>query len=129
MDKSRWRRRVSLVEAIYSEFLCPELEHPIGLEEWTDFEKQVFQNYLKNKDKYIKLLNTYLKEGWELDRLNAIASSILLEALSEFNSLNTPPNILIEQSVKTAKNYCGEDEYKLINGVLENCLKNGTVNN
>lgn len=49
--------------------------------------------------------------------------SIILEAIAEYQILKTDKLILITQSVKTAKNYCEDQDYKIINAILDNHFK------
>lgn len=128
-NKPIWKRRVSVVEAIYTDLITEKLPNREKLEstkerkEWIDFENQIFEKYLNHKEEYKQSINKYLKEGWKLERINSMAVSILLEAISESHTFNTPKLVLITQSIKTAKNYCGDSEYKIINALLENYFK------
>ncbi|AEW45905.1 transcription antitermination protein NusB [Mycoplasma haemocanis str. Illinois] len=127
-----WKRRVSVVQVIYSELITDQDFSKIDLSDqrdnWIDFENKIFDNYLNNKHKYISLVESYLKSNWSLERLNTLCASILLEAISEFYVFKTPVKVLITESVKTAKNYCDENEYRIVNRVLEDFLKNEAVN-
>lgn len=128
-NKPMWKRRVSVVEAIYADLIVSDLRFSVNqrvksedltdMSDWIDFERQIFKDYLDNKYRYMEEIQSFLKEGWELNRINTIAVSILLEAVSEFRVLSTPKVVLISQSVKTAKNYCDSQEYRIVNGLLE----------
>lgn len=61
-----------------------------------------------------------MRDDWDLSRINPITISIILEAISEYQILKTDKLVLITQSVKTAKNYCGDGDYKIINAILDN---------
>lgn len=129
LDNNRplWKRRVYVIEAIYSDLIIEQLNvSNVGFldkKEWIDFENSIFNNYLENKENYKETLNRFLKEGWTWNRLNFMVVAILMEAIAEIDVIETPINVLIEQSVKTTKNYCGEDEYKLVNGILNNYFR------
>ncbi|CBY93438.1 transcription termination factor N-utilization substance protein B [Mycoplasma haemofelis str. Langford 1] len=127
-----WKRRVSVVQVIYSELIADQDFSKLDLSDqrdnWTDFENKIFDNYLDNKQRYISVIESYLNADWSLERLNTLCASILLEAISEFHVLKTPIKVLITESVKTAKNYCDENEYRIVNRVLEDFLKNEAVN-
>ncbi|GCE63947.1 hypothetical protein MHSWG343_09540 [Candidatus Mycoplasma haematohominis] len=127
--KPVWKRRVSIVEAIYADLMTEKLKNKEKLDvteerkEWIDFEKQIFDKYLRNKEDYKQIINRYLKEGWEWERINPITVSILLEAISESQTFDTPKLVLITQSIKTAKNYCGNTEYRIVHALLDNYFK------
>lgn len=73
---------------------------------------------MENKDSYVKLLNTKLKKGWTFDRLNKMEQAILLVATCELLESDLDKSIVINEAVINAKQYCDEDSYKFINGVL-----------
>ena len=64
------------------------------------------------------LLNTKLKRGWSFDRLNKMEQAILLVATCELLESELDKSIVINEAVINAKEYCDEDSYKFINGVL-----------
>lgn len=70
-------------------------------------------NYYKNK------INENLKEGWTFDRLGYIEQAILIMATCEIHFETAQKAIIIDEAITLAKKYCGDDSYKLINGVLD----------
>lgn len=73
---------------------------------------------MENKDSYVLLLDTKLKKGWTFDRLNKMEQAILLVATCELLESELDKSIVINEAVINAKQYCDEDSYKFINGVL-----------
>lgn len=73
---------------------------------------------VKYKDIYIEKINELLK-GWEFSRLGYLEQAILLIAVCELDFEITPKAIVINEAIQLAKRYCGDDAYKLINGVLD----------
>ena len=73
---------------------------------------------IENKGSYEALLNTKLKKGWAFDRLNKMEQAILLVATCELLESELDKSIVINEAVINAKQYCDEDSYKFINGVL-----------
>ena len=63
-------------------------------------------------------MNTKLKKGWSFDRLNKMEQAILLVATCELLESELDKSIVINEAVINAKQYCDEDSYKFINGVL-----------
>ena len=73
---------------------------------------------MENKGSYEALLNTKLKKGWSFERLNKMEQAILLVATCELLESELDKSIVINEAVINAKQYCDEDSYKFINGVL-----------
>lgn len=74
---------------------------------------------VKYKDVYIEKINAQLREDWSFERLGYVEKAILLIACCELDLETAPKPIVINEAVTLAKKYCGDDTYKLINGVLD----------
>ncbi|MBR3252063.1 MAG: transcription antitermination protein NusB, partial [Erysipelotrichaceae bacterium] len=72
---------------------------------------------------YIYEISKYLKK-WSFDRLNLVEQAILLETVSEIKTGVNDSAVAIDEAITLAKQYCDEDSYKFINGVLDNICKN-----
>ena len=57
--------------------------------------------------------------GWSYDRLGYVEKSILLMALSEMDLKTADRGTVIDEAVALAKEYCEDDAYAMINGVLD----------
>lgn len=73
---------------------------------------------LRNKESYQNLLSRYLKKGWSFERLNVMERAILLIATCELLESDLSEKIVINEAILNAKEFCDEDSYKYINGVL-----------
>ena len=80
-----------------------------------EFCIQLIENVLKNKDNYIQVIEKQLKKGWSFNRLNKMEAAILLVSTLD-------KSIVINEAVINAKEYCDEDSYKFINGVLNDIV-------
>ncbi|WP_391591870.1 Transcription antitermination factor NusB [[Mycoplasma] cavipharyngis] len=123
-----WKRRIFVIETIFSDliFAIPLRGYKsriINYDQWTDFEKSIFDYYLANKFQLIKQISAFLRSDWTINRLEQTTLSIILEAVAEYHVKNTPKNVLIQQAVITTQKYSSECEYKLVNAVLENYFK------
>lgn len=87
-----------------------------------EFCIQLIENVLKNKDNYIHVIEKQLKKGWSFNRLNKMEAAILLVSTSELLDSDLDKSIIINEAVINAKEYCGEDSYKFINGVLNDIV-------
>ena len=87
-----------------------------------EFSLTIINDIYDNKDNYIEQISKHLVK-FSFDRLNLVEQAILLESVSELKlNLNDKP-IIINESIIFAKQYCDEEAYKYINGVLDNiCL-------
>lgn len=94
-----------------------------NFEQMDEFVQIIRLDLLKNENSYIETITPYLNK-WSFDRLNLVEQAILLESYSEIiNKLNDHA-VVIDEAVILCKQYCDEESYKYINGVLDNLCKN-----
>lgn len=74
---------------------------------------------IENKDRYIDMINGYLRKDWSFDRLSVLEQSILLISFQEVLENEMPKAVVINEAITLAKKYCDESSYKLINGVID----------
>ena len=82
------------------------------------FVSSMKEDLLANKDSYISEIAKHLNK-WSFDRLNLVEQAILLETVSEISQGINDRAVVIDEAVIMAKEYCDEDAYKYINGVLD----------
>lgn len=92
-----------------------------------DIENEIFLKSLveviNNKDDVVTNINTHLKD-WNYNRLGILERSVLLLGFYELKNFDDIPfKVTIDEWVDLAKEFCGEEAKKLINGVL-NSYKN-----
>jgi N utilization substance protein B len=86
-----------------------------------DFIIKIVQKVLDEKDKIDKLISENLI-GWKLDRLMAVDRTLLRMGVAE-SYFNTQKAILIDDVIRVAKKYGGEDSYKIINAILDKVIE------
>jgi N utilization substance protein B len=86
-----------------------------------DFILKIVRKVLEEKDKIDKLISNNLI-GWKLDRLMPVDRTLLRMGVAE-SFFNTRKAILIDDVVRIAKKYGGEDSYKIINAILDKVIK------
>ena len=59
-----------------------------------------------------------LAKGWELERIAPLDRNVMRVALYEIEFTDVPFEVAIDEAVEIAKEYCGADAPKFINGVL-----------
>jgi transcription antitermination protein NusB len=63
-------------------------------------------------------ISEHLQGGWTVDRLAPLDLNVMRVALFEIEEGETPPEVAIDEAIEIAKEYCGADAPKFINGVL-----------
>jgi N utilization substance protein B len=57
-------------------------------------------------------------KGWTVDRIAPLDLNVLRAALYEIEEGMAPKEVAIDEAVEIAKEYCGTDSPKFINGIL-----------
>jgi len=57
-------------------------------------------------------------KGWTVDRIAPLDLNVMRVALYEIEEGLAPPEVAINEAVEIAKEYCGADAPKFINGIL-----------
>ena len=85
--------------------------------------KGISENYDNIKDT-IKA-NT---QNWAYERIGLVERTLLIIATYEFLKVNTPIEVVANETVELAKEYGNEKSYEFVNGILANIEKNkGTI--
>ena len=57
--------------------------------------------------------------NWRLDRLGAIERSLLRLGAAELVGTETPPRVVLQEFVRLAERFGGEESARFVNGVLD----------
>jgi len=57
-------------------------------------------------------------KGWAVDRLAPLDRNVMRVALYEIEHTDVPAEVAIDEAVEIAKEYCGADAPRFINGIL-----------
>jgi len=57
-------------------------------------------------------------KGWTVDRIAPLDMNVLRVALYEMEFTDTPVEVAIDEAIELAKEYCGADAPKFVNGIL-----------
>lgn len=57
-------------------------------------------------------------KGWTVDRIAPLDMNVMRTALYEMEFTETPAEVAINEAVEIAKEFCGADAPKFVNGVL-----------
>ena len=86
-----------------------------------DFIFKIFKKVMKEKKMIDQLISQHLI-GWKLERLMPVERSLLRMGVGE-SYFNDQKAIIIDDVIRIAKKYGGEDSYKIINAVLDKVIK------
>jgi N utilization substance protein B len=86
-----------------------------------DFILKIVQKVLDEKDKIDKLISENLI-GWKLGRLMPVDRTLLRMGVAE-SYFNNQKAIIIDDVIRIAKKYGGEDSYKIINAILDKVIE------
>lgn len=87
--------------------------------------KELVINSLKNERLIEEDLSKYLK-NWKFSRLNFCIQAILIVAVTNFKYVEERVDkaVVINVAVELAKKYGDDKDYKFVNAILDNALKN-----
>jgi transcription antitermination protein NusB len=86
-----------------------------------DFILKIVQKVLDEKGLIDQLISNNLV-GWKLDRLMIVDRTLLRMGVAE-SFFNSPKAVIIDDIIRIAKKYGGNDSYKIINAVLDKVLE------
>ena len=89
-----------------------------NLEIQNEFVNEIVNGVINNRKEIDDIANKYLKD-WTIDRLETIGASILRMAIYEFNYMDTPKIVVINEAIDLAKKYSDDNVRKMINAVLD----------
>jgi len=92
-------------------------------EEPDAFSDQIIEDIILNKQAYIDEISQYLVK-WTFDRLNLVEQAILLGSVSEMKLKLNDRAVIINEAVIFSKEYCDDEAYRYINGVLDHICVN-----
>ena len=94
-------------------------------EEDAQFAELLFVNAVKNKERYIELIDKFVKKSsWDTERLAFMDVVILYVALAELEKVPSVPAVVtINEFVEMAKCYSTPNSGQFINGILYSIIK------
>jgi len=134
---SRSAARLAAVQALYqmdmtgidlNEVIAEFETHRLGKEvdgcQYTEVEPAFFRDLVEGVVReqlaIDPVIDTQLAEGWRLTRIDSILRAILRAGAYEILLRNdVPPRVVISEYVDIAHAFFGEDEPKVVNGILD----------
>ncbi|WKY46814.1 transcription antitermination factor NusB [Eubacteriaceae bacterium ES3] len=92
-----------------------------------DYGKNVIETTKSHLQEIDGILDEYLKETWQLDRIPKIEKSILRMAICELVYIEekVPYQVIINEAIELTKKYGDENGRKYVNGILNQLVKDG----
>lgn len=124
------RARARALQAVYAWDLRgqhgPDLER-VATQIWDDLavapdERKIAGLLLRTMREYRDSLDTQLADvttNWRLERLGVIERSVLRLAAAELQRGETPPRVIIRESIRLAERYGNPESARFVNGVLD----------
>ena len=106
-DHIRRGRRILLADAI--RFARIEAARAVG---------ELAEGVDTNREELDDTIAEHLRSDWTIDRIAPLDLNVMRVALFEIEEGETPYEVAIDEAVEIAKEYCGADAPKFINGVL-----------
>ncbi len=136
MRSSRTKTQETAMQGLYTALTYIDMKETIPVEEIVSnlsglpyeesdyYLKAVLVLALTHLDELVKEISPLLNR-WTFWRLNRVAQAILLLAYTQFYYVEPGVDkaIVINNAVKLAKNYLDKDDYRFVNAVLDNGLK------
>jgi N utilization substance protein B len=134
---SRSAARLAAVQALYqmemtgidlNEVVAEFEAHRLGqeVEGWQfhaaerDFFRNLVQGVVREQLKIDPLIDRQLAEGWRLTRVDSILRAILRAGVFEILARgDVPARVIISEYVDIAHAFFGEEEPKVVNGILD----------
>lgn len=111
--------REETVKRLYSYFVSNEVDR--NYEE--AYIKELVEGVILKEDELKKIANSYLKEGWDIDRLSLVDKAIIYVALYELKYTSLPYKVVIDEALNLSKKYSDEKIKDMINAVLDSYYK------
>ena len=80
------------------------------------------KSYKNNFEEIDKILQTNLPKG--MPKLSRVVKSIIYLSINEIYFLDIPVSVSINEAVNLAKKFSAEDDYKIVNLILGNIVRN-----
>lgn len=121
---NRHQQRLKLMVAIYQYLLLNKDINDVAEDIKTDdmsineYFYDILATIYDNEETLIHMIDDKLSD-WNYHRLGYIEQAILLLGSVEIIFMHYDKAIVIDEAVLMAKEYCDDETYKLINGVLD----------
>jgi N utilization substance protein B len=90
----------------------------------SDFTRELAERTLANQEAIDERLSRFTKESWPLSRVAPLERNIMRVAVEEITGEGeVPAEVAVDEAVELAKQFCGADAPKFVNGILGSILR------
>ncbi|MGB7686666.1 MAG: transcription antitermination factor NusB [Solirubrobacterales bacterium] len=81
------------------------------------FTRELAEGVDEHREELDEVIASHAK-GWTVDRIAPLEINVMRVALYEIEFRDVPVEVAIDEAVEIAKEYCGADAPKFVNGIL-----------
>ncbi|MAK12936.1 MAG: nitrogen utilization protein B [Candidatus Pelagibacter sp.] len=116
--------RVKLVQKIYEKTNNPDGSIDFGKDPFVRHIKKVFKGYFEKNVELEQLLNDNLSDKLSIKNLDILLKIIIKSSIYELKYCNKIPfKVVIDQYLDVTDKFYGNDQKRLVNGVLDSAAK------
>ena len=116
--------RTKLVQKIYEKTNNPDGEIDLGKDPYIRHIKKVFKGYFEQEAELDALLEKNLSPDLKLRNLDSLLRIIIKTSIYELRFCNKIPfKVVIDQYLDVTDTFYGNDQKRLVNGVLDSVAK------
>ena len=121
-DQREWVFKLIFQDAINKIEDREEILANHNLSEDETFIVDSINSYKENFEKIDKILEENIPKG--MPKLSRVVKSIIYLSINEIYFLDIPVSVSINEAVNLAKKFSDEDDYKIVNLILGNIVRN-----
>ena len=96
----------------------------LELQQLSAYSKTLIEGVIANRDQLQSDISSYLKNGWKLERVNAITIAILEIAIYEIkDSVEIEPKAAVNEALNLCDEFADPKAKPFVNGVLANFVE------
>jgi N utilization substance protein B len=113
------RRSDQRRDAVFASYQRDVTGRPLAelIEDSKPLTRELAEGVDAEREELDETIAEYAK-GWTVDRIAPLDLNVMRVALYEIEEGETPVEVAIDEAVEIAKEYCGADAPKFINGIL-----------
>lgn len=114
MRRSEQRR-----DAVFASYQRDVTDRPLEelIADARPLTRELAQGVDSHREELDEEIAAYAK-GWSVDRIAPLDLNVMRVALYEIEFTDTPAEVAIDEAIEIAKEYCGAEAPKFINGIL-----------
>lgn len=113
------RRSDQRRDAVFANYQCDVTGRPLAelLADARPLTRELAEGVDEQREELDETIAAHAK-GWTVDRIAPLDLNVLRVALYEIEEGRVPIEVAIDEAVELAKEYCGADAPRFVNGIL-----------